>query len=85
MKPFIQQIFSDIDGQGSSKRIAAFWILLIITAIAIGVVFFDKRISETIWDNLILLFGLSMGLITSEKFTKRKTVVNDNTEKDETN
>jgi hypothetical protein len=74
MKEFFKYVFTDIDGQGSSKRVATFVILLLITAIVIGVTFFNAAFQEMIWQDLIYTFLISMGLITSEKFTNRGKV-----------
>jgi hypothetical protein len=68
----IKQILSDVDGQGSSKRMAAIWLLAIITVIAISVTFEWAKLNNTIWTDLVIMFGICIGAITSEKFTKRK-------------
>ena len=68
---FIQSIFSDVDGQASSKRVGTFIVLALIVAITIGVTFGSAKFSDAIWTDLIYTFLAGMGLITSEKFTKR--------------
>ena len=68
---FLKQIFSDVDGTGSSKRATLFIVLALIGIIVIGVTFFHATFNETIWTDLffaLLSFG---GMITAEKFTKR--------------
>lgn len=74
MKNFFQQILSDVDGQGSSKRVATFWLLTLISAITVGVTFFHAYFNETIWTDLLLAFAASIGLVTYEKYNKRKEV-----------
>jgi len=68
---FIQQTFSDVDGQGSSKRVMSFGILALISCIALGVTFFHATFQEQVWQDLIFTLLAGFGLITSEKFTKR--------------
>jgi len=68
---FLQQILSDVDGQGSSKRVMSFCILALISIIALGVTFFHAAFQEQIWQDLIFTLLAGFGLITSEKFTKR--------------
>jgi hypothetical protein len=68
---FIMQMFSDVDGQGSQKRLVVFGVFLVVAAIAIGVTFFHATLNESVWTDLIFLLGAGLGLITSEKFTKR--------------
>lgn len=70
MKNIIFQILSDVDGQGSSKRVIAFAVLLVFMFMAVGSCF-NLTIKDNIWDDVfygLLYFG---GLITAEKFTKR--------------
>lgn len=74
---FLYSMFSDVDGQGSSKRGIAFVILLVFTFMAVGSCY-GLTIKDNIWDDVfyaLLTFG---GMITSEKFTKR-SVRNDTT------
>jgi hypothetical protein len=68
---FLQQILSDVDGQGSSKRVMSFGILGLISTIALGVTFFHATFQEQVWQDLIVTLLAAFGLITSEKFTKR--------------
>lgn len=68
----IKQILSDVDGQGSSKRIAALWLLLLISIIALAVTFDVAKLNNTVWTDLVIMFGICIGAITGEKFTKRK-------------
>ena len=72
---FIQQIFSDVDGQGSSKRVMSFAILALVTVIALGVTFFRATFQPQIWQDLIFTLLAGFGLITAEKFTKRSPAV----------
>jgi len=71
MKEFIKQIFSDVDGGGSFKRIATAVILLLIVITVIGVNFFHATFQQQMWEDIKYTFWLSMGFITSEKFTNR--------------
>lgn len=71
MKEFFKSIFSDVDGQGSSKRVATFVILLLIVATVIGVTFFKASFQAQMWEDLKYTFWLCLGFITSEKFTTR--------------
>jgi hypothetical protein len=68
---FLKQVFSDVDGQGSSKRVMSFAILALLFIIALGVTFFHATFQEQIWQDLIYTLLTGLGLITSEKFTKR--------------
>jgi len=68
---FLKQVLSDVDGQGSSKRVMSFAILALLFIIALGVTFFHASFQEQIWQDLIYTLLTGFGLITSEKFTKR--------------
>lgn len=68
---FLKQILSDVDGQGSSKRVMSFGILGLLAVIATGVTFFHAAFQQQIWQDLIYTLLAGFGLITSEKFTKR--------------
>jgi hypothetical protein len=60
-------IFKDSDGKGSSKRVAAFWLLVLITAQVVGVCFFHAAFNNSIWTDTMIAFGVSMGLVSTEK------------------
>jgi len=77
---FIQQMFSDVDGQGSNKRLISFGIFLLIAAITIGVTFFKATLNQNIWDDLNYTLWIGIGAVTAEKFTKR-SIRNENGEK----
>lgn len=83
MKEFLKSIFSDVDGQGSFKRIGTAVILLLIVSTVIGVTFFHASFQEQMWEDLKYTFWLSMGFITSEKFTSRGTAPKEEVKKDE--
>lgn len=68
---FILQMFSDVDGQGSQKRLVTFGIFLLVAAITIGVTFFHCVLNDHVWEDLIYTLLAGLGLITAEKFTKR--------------
>lgn len=68
---FIQQMFSDVDEQGSQKRLVTFGIFLLLATITIGVTFFHATFNEVVWTDLCFLLGAGLGVIASEKFTKR--------------
>lgn len=68
---FIKQMFTDVDGQGSQKRLISFGIFLLVAAISIGVTFFKAVLNDHIWEDLIYTLLAGLGLITAEKFTKR--------------
>jgi hypothetical protein len=59
---FIQSILSDVDGQGSSKRVTLFVLLLLYVVMALANTFAAKHIDDKILDNTFNLV---------EKFTKR--------------
>ena len=64
-------MFSDIDGQVSSKRMILFGVFALIAIIVVGVTYFKAHFEEAIWTDLffaLLSFG---GMVTAEKFTKR--------------
>ncbi len=71
MKEFFKDMFSDVDGGASFKRGGTAVILLLIVAIVIGVYFFHASFQAQMWEDLKYTFWLSMGFITSEKFTNR--------------
>ncbi|MBX6362041.1 MAG: hypothetical protein IRZ03_18450 [Acidobacterium ailaaui] len=71
MKQFISSIFKDVDGQYSSKRVITFAIAILIIAIAIGNSFFGYKVDDNIWSDLIYTLWAGLGMVTSEKFTKR--------------
>jgi len=73
MKQIFKQIFQDVDGQGSSKRIVLFVMLLLMVAIAIGVTFFDASYPTDIWNDLKYTLWLCLGFVFGEKLTPRKT------------
>jgi hypothetical protein len=70
MKHFIKEILSDGNGQGSSKRVAAFWLLFLITAQAIGITFFKAAYNEAVWTDTLIAFGANQGLVLGERFSK---------------
>ena len=64
-------MFSDVDRQGSQKRLVTFGIFLLIAGNNIGVTFFHASFNEHIWDDLIYSLLAGLGMITAEKFTNR--------------
>jgi hypothetical protein len=63
----MKSIFNDSDGKASSKRIAAFWLLALITAQVVGIVFYHAAFNNSIWTDTMIGFGACMGLISTEK------------------
>jgi len=68
---FIKEIFSDVDKQGSQKRLITFGIFLLIAYIVISVTSFKATFVPDIWRDLIFALLVSLGFVASEKFTKR--------------
>lgn len=71
MKKLIGQIICDVDGQGSSKRITLFVILLLMVAITIGVTFCKSNYPAAIWPDLKYTLWLCLGFVFGEKLTSR--------------
>lgn len=64
----IKETFIDSSGSGSSKRISTFFFCALIGFIAVGVQMGCMKLNETVWTDLLMLAGASLGLITAEKF-----------------
>ena len=79
MKKWFREIFIDVDGHGSSKRII---IILAFIFLSIGYfahIFGGISISDTIWEGMLWVVMAGLGTVTVEKFS-RKGKIYDNTE-----
>jgi hypothetical protein len=68
---FFQSILSDVDGQGSSKRLTLFILVILYVIMALANTFQGKHIDEKILDNTFYAILLLSGFNLAEKFTKR--------------
>lgn len=57
----------DSDGKGSSKRVAGFWLLALISAQVIGVCFCSANFNNSIWTDTMIALGVCLGLVSTEK------------------
>jgi|GEM_PF-3204449 len=69
----LKESLADIDRQGSSKRVITYLIFLVMTTMVALVAFkvcsYDSI--SAMWKDLVMIFMVLIGAITSEKFTKR--------------
>jgi hypothetical protein len=68
---FIQSILSDVDGQGSSKRVTLFILVFLYVTMGIASTFWGKQIDPKILDNTFYAILLLSGFNLAEKYTKR--------------
>ena len=69
----IKESLSDIDKQGSSKRFMTYLVFIVMTGL-VGLVAFKVTLYDSVasmWKDLVMIFLVLIGAITSEKFTKR--------------
>jgi hypothetical protein len=79
MKKWFKEIFIDVDGHGSSKRIIT---ILAFTFLSIGYfahIFFGKVIGDIVWEGMLWVVMAGLGTVTVEKFS-RKGKIYDNSE-----
>lgn len=60
-------MFKDSDGKYSSKRVAAFWLLALMSVQIIGICFYHAAFNNSLWTDTVLAFGACIGLISTEK------------------
>lgn len=68
---FLQQFFTDVDGQASSKRLMTFIAFGMFMLICAMNLFKGKSVSPDILDFLFYMVLVGLGLISTEKFTGR--------------
>ena len=76
---WFKEIFLDVDGHGSSKRIITILAFIFLSIGYFAHIFFGKVIGDTIWEGMLWVVMAGMGVATVEKFS-RKGVVYDNSE-----
>lgn len=70
-KEIIKSMFSDIDGDISSKRFITFlFVIATLTTWACNL-FWGMEISQFIYEGLLYIVGVGLGVITAEKFSPR--------------
>lgn len=72
-----RQVFSDTDGNLSSKRAVMFLSFLIMIALTYASVFMDKEIQQFLFDGFLYIVVGSLFSVASEKFSKRFRKVRD--------
>lgn len=71
IKEIISSIFSDVDGDVSSKRVITF-LFVIATLITWACnLFWNMQVSQFIYEGLLYIIGIGLGVITAEKFSSR--------------
>lgn len=66
-------MFSDVDNQISSKRVITFIFVLSVLITWVANLFFTMQVSEFIFNGLLYMVGVGLGVTASEKFSPRGT------------
>jgi hypothetical protein len=70
---FLQQIFQDVDGAFSSKRVVAFIATAVLVAAFIADVGFGRVVQQFIFEGFLYLDLGALGIAATEMFANRKT------------
>jgi hypothetical protein len=79
MKKWFKEIFLDVDGHGSSKRIITILAFIFLSIGYFSHIFGGTSISDTIWEGMLWVVMAGMGVATVEKFSRKGTIY-DNSE-----
>lgn len=72
----LNEIFKDIDGSFSSKRVSTFICLLLITTAFISNLFFGFKIEEFIFESVVYITIAGLGFVGAEKFAPKNKASN---------
>jgi len=70
-KEIVKSMFSDVSGDISSKRFITFLFVIAILITWACNLFWCMEISEFIYEGLLYIVGVGLGVITAEKFSPR--------------
>jgi hypothetical protein len=76
MKKWFKEIFLDVDGHGSSKRIITILAFIFLSIGYFAHIFFGKVIGNIIWEGMLWVVMAGMGVVTVEKFSRKGTIYN---------
>lgn len=79
MKKWFREIFLDVDGHGSSKRIITILAFIFVSIGYFAHIFWGKTIADIIWEGMLWIVMAGMGVATVEKFSRKGAIYN-NTE-----
>lgn len=71
MKDFFKSLFSDIDNQVSSKRFITVFAFLLLGIAFLLDIFIDVQLKQYIWDGILYIVLMGLGVTTAEKFTNK--------------
>lgn len=71
MKNFFKSLFSDIDNQVSSKRFITVFAFLLLGVAFLLDIFIDVQLKQYIWDGILYIVLMGLGVTTAEKFTNK--------------
>lgn len=71
MKNFFKSLFSDIDNQVSSKRFITVFAFLLLGIAFLLDIFIDVQLKQYIWDGILYIVLMGLGVTTAEKFTNK--------------
>ena len=68
---FFQRLLSDVDGQTSSKRFITLIAFTLLSIAFIVNIFFEIPLQEFIFDGMMYLVCVGLGVTCAEKFSKK--------------
>lgn len=71
----VKDIFSDVDGHLSSKRMIVAAAMILMIAGFVASVFFNYKVEQYLYDKIMDVVTVGLGMIGSEKFTGRTSSV----------
>lgn len=71
MTQFLSSIFSDQNGQKSSKRLIAFLAFVCLSIAFLISMFYEIKLPLYMWDSMMYIVAGGIGFTTIEKFSKK--------------
>ncbi len=68
MKDFLAKLLSDVDGQTSSKRFITLIAFLLLSTAFVCNIFFEIPLQEFVFDGMMYLVCVGLGVTVAEKF-----------------
>lgn len=77
MKKYFIQVFQDVDGQFSSKRLFILISILVLIISWVCNLFYQMKLEEFIFEGFLYIVVVGLGVTTAEKFSRKSKVSND--------
>jgi len=73
MKKFFSTMLSDVDGQTSSKRVITVTAFILLAIAFLCNIFLEIKLQEFVFDGMMYLVCVGLGVTCAEKFSRKKT------------